>query len=71
MTREQELENLLAEGLDLCARARKVDDFVIKQTETYETRCGTPHLWACEQYDKELSSWELRARSSLLLAVLK
>lgn len=76
--REQRLTGLLSEGLDLCVRARKIDDGLREQAvreafpesaklypEIY-CRSGTPHLWVQEQYDSDLADWEARARSFLM-----
>lgn len=48
---------LLSEGLDLCARGRKLDQV--------EGIGATPWLWVQEQYEKDLSVWEDRARKAL------
>ena len=69
----QELAKLLSEALDLCVRARTLDQ-TAEQTEQggpewsnfAATRCATPHLWVLDQYDKDLSEWEERARSTLI-----
>lgn len=76
--REQQLEILLSEGLDLCVRARKIDAGLTEKAirdrfpasaalypEQY-SRSGTPHLWVQEQYDADLADWEKRARSFLM-----
>lgn len=76
--REARLETLLSEGLDLCVRARKIDQGLVDQSirdrfpksaaafpEQY-SRSGTPHLWVQDQYDKDLEAWERRARDYLL-----
>lgn len=65
-----ELKLLLSEGLDLCVRARKLDEDVEKaliagRSEEYGFRCGTPALWVQEQYSKDLADWETRARNCL------
>jgi len=64
---------LLSEGLDLCVRARKLDEQVGRALEAgmgrifpESTRCGTPALWVQEAYDTDLAEWENRARSTLL-----
>lgn len=67
---ECELKEALAEGLDLCVRARKIDEQFAKfdQQELgriFETRCCTPHLWIIDQYDKDLSTWEQKSRQLL------
>lgn len=70
-----ELAVLLSEGLDLCVRARKMDETIsnfVKERDTgiYESplRCGTVPLWLQEQYDKDLADWEARARKALMEA---
>lgn len=76
--RQKHLETLLAEGLDLCVRARKIDDGLLEKAirdrfpasaEAYPehySRSGTPHLWVQDQYDKDLDDWEKRARDFLM-----
>lgn len=62
---------LLSEGLDLCARARRLDDITggpdPKGSNSMwpMTRSGTPILWAAEQYEQDLAEWERRARTAL------
>jgi hypothetical protein len=61
---------LLAEGLDLCVRARKLDEVSSNFERDRDgmfnlTRCGTPHLWVLDQYDRDLADWERRARNAL------
>lgn len=65
---------LLAEGLDLCVRARKLDEDdeakVMRDSfhllpEHPAMKCGTPWLWTRDQYDKDLADWEARARKAL------
>ena len=61
---------LLAEGLDLCARARKMDqaerDLVEWQMRNPQvTKSSTIPLWAREQYERDLAAWEKRAREAL------
>lgn len=70
MNRIEQLEELLSEGLDLCVRAKKLDKMVLdvemeKLGRVFETKCATPHLWVMDQYDKDLSDWEVRARKAL------
>lgn len=67
---------LLSEGLDLCVRARKLDDS-IRAAETagsvgerrphqgVGTRCLSPALWVQDQYDTDLADWERRSRHHL------
>ena len=62
--------DLLSEGLDLCVRARKLDDPVIAlepewEKNPYMTRSATPALWVQDQYDNDLADWETRARKTL------
>lgn len=65
---------LLAEALDLCVRARKLDEqdlhAVMRDrfslTEDHvASKSGTPWLWVREQYDSDLADWESRARKAL------
>lgn len=53
----RETQGLLSEALDLCVRGRKLDQV--------EGIGATPWLWTQEQYDKDLSAWEDRARRAL------
>lgn len=63
------LATLLSEGLDLCVRARKLDETVGSMIATPRdgvmTRSGTPALWVMDQYDRDLADWETRARKAL------
>lgn len=52
------VRKLLAEGLDLCVRGRKLDQV--------EGVGATPWLWVQEQYEKDLIAWEDRTRKALL-----
>jgi len=77
-SREQHLETLLSEGLDLCVRARKIDAGLTEKAirarfpasaamyPEHYSRSGTPHLWVQEQYDNDLADWEKRARDFLM-----
>lgn len=62
---------LLSEGLDLCVRARKLDDAITAavaigdQSGRGGTKCLTPSLWVQDQYDADLAAWEERARAKL------
>ena len=61
---------LLAEGLDLCVRARKLDqaerDLVEWQMRNPQvTKSGTIPMWAQDQYERDLAAWEKRAREAL------
>lgn len=65
-------EQLLSEGLDLCVRARKLDEQHMRAIEagmgrTFpgDVRCATPAIWAQDQYEKDLADWESRARKYL------
>jgi hypothetical protein len=68
----KELVDILHEGLNLCVRARKIDEGLIaekcREMGSYapeHVNCGTPHLWVREQYDKDLAEWEKTARTAL------
>jgi len=78
MDRAQMLEDLLSEGLDLCVRARKIDQALAEKAvrdrfpssaalypEEY-SKSGTAYMWVQEQYDTDLAEWEARARRFLL-----
>ena len=69
-------ELLLSEGLDLCARARKMDAMEHERAEYYAsnphvTRSATIPAWAEEQYQRDLAEWESRARAYLSPIVLR
>lgn len=76
MNHERTLAELLADGLDLCVRARKLDDVLEtlspdhpQNTAGYEIiqpRSATPRIWVLDQYDRDLAAWEERARSTLI-----
>lgn len=72
-----DFRELLAEGLDLCVRARTLDKALLQSDmraiipesakaypETWG-KSGTPHLWTIDQYDTDLADWERRAREAL------
>lgn len=64
------LQDLLSEALDLCLRARKLDDAHLALNEwharnPHATRSGTIPLWVAEQYECDLAEWETRAKSAL------
>ena len=65
------IRELLAEGLDLCVRARKLDEqATLCSLDKYHPspegpRCITPHIWVIDQYEKDLADWEARARKAL------
>jgi hypothetical protein len=68
----ERLRNSLHEGLNLCVRARKLDESITAQTcrelgsyHPDHVKCGTPHLWVLEQYDNDLAVWERDARKTL------
>jgi hypothetical protein len=72
MTSPEEIAQLLSEGLDLCVRARKLDDAMERAMLASDaaareggTKCGTPALWVRDQYERDLASWEERARAGL------
>lgn len=61
---------LLSEGLDLCVRARKLDEASRELAEwqlrnPHITRSATIPLWAEDQYQRDLADWEARARKAL------
>lgn len=68
---------LLSEGLDLCVRARKLDQALTtamaaggvggdRPRQGAGTRSLTPALWVQDQYDSDLADWERRARHHLM-----
>jgi hypothetical protein len=73
-TADHVIRELLAEGLDLCVRARTLDEQIsnvnIRKhypgcTDPVVTKSMTPHLWVQDQYDRDLADWEARARKAL------
>lgn len=67
------LATLLAQGLDLCVRARNLDEQFDRALQAGmgriygpEVRCATPALWVQEQYDTDLAEWEARARKTMM-----
>ncbi len=72
--RERLLAELLADGLDLCVRAQKLDQLLEEIEADHPdndcawpiTRCYTPHVWAQERYDKDLEEWRDRAATTLV-----
>lgn len=73
MTPADELAEIISEGLDLCVRARGLDEQVERALEAGmgrifpgSTRCATPALWVQEQYDTDLSAWESKARAAMV-----
>lgn len=81
MTYINTLRELLAEGLDLCVRARKLDDLIEELQPGHpdndrpymmqRINCKTPHLWVMEQYDKDLADWEARAKAIIMADAAK
>lgn len=72
-TSADELAAILSEGLDLCVRARGLDEQVQRALQAgmgrifpEGTRCATPALWVQEQYDTDLAEWEVKARAAML-----
>lgn len=59
--------DLLSEALDLCARARRLDDIDAACTEARMggTRCITPAVWVADAYERDLADWEARAKTHL------
>jgi hypothetical protein len=58
----------LSEGLDLCARARKMASMEHEMADTYlrnpdMTRSATIPLWAEEQYQRDLAAWEAKSKA--------
>lgn len=73
MTPAEELAEILSEGLDLCVRARGLDQQIEYALQAgmgrifpEGTRCATPALWVQEQYDTDLADWEAKARSAII-----
>lgn len=73
MTPAEELAEALSEGLDLCVRARGLDEQVQRALQAgmgrifpESTRCATPALWVQEQYDTDLAAWETKARAVMI-----
>jgi hypothetical protein len=65
-----DLAMLLSQGLDLCVRARQMDEANQKLTvwqiqNPHVSRSATIPLWAEDQYQKDLADWESRARKAL------
>lgn len=59
--------DLLSEALDLCARARRLDeiDAACMEARMGGTRCITPAVWVAHAYERDLADWEARARAHL------
>jgi hypothetical protein len=67
-----ELSVLVSEALDLCVRARKLDNPIPRtRDDPWMCRSATPALWLREQYDNDLAAWEAKARKALWLAPWK
>jgi hypothetical protein len=63
-----ELSVLVSEALDLCVRARKLDNPIPRTRDDpwmSLSRSATPALWVQEQYDNDLAAWEAKARKAL------
>jgi hypothetical protein len=62
-----ELALRLSEGLDLCVRARKLDEAVMLAAAIgdSETKCLTPALWVQDAYDRDLAAWEAASKALL------
>lgn len=52
------LHSLLNEALNLCVRAKKLD-------EMPEKGSMTPALWVLEQYEKDLDAWQKNVMAAL------
>lgn len=72
MTPAEELADILSEGLDLCVRAKGLDEQVERALQAgmgrifpEGTRCATPALWVQQQYDTDLDAWEKKARATM------
>lgn len=62
-----DLALLLSEGLDLCVRAKKLDEAVsVAAALGAEYNCATPAMWVQDAYDRDLAAWEDRARATLI-----
>jgi|KBSMisStandDraft_5_1062788.scaffolds.fasta_scaffold296769_4 hypothetical protein len=67
--REAELSKVILEAMDLCVRARKLDDAIPRPgDDPFMPRSATPALWVLEQYDNDLAAWEAKARAVLARA---
>lgn len=63
-----DLAQLLSDGLDLCVRARKLDELCERSMVASGPdgmRCATPAVWIMDQYDNDLAAWEAKSRSAL------
>lgn len=68
-TTYEDLAQLLSAGLDLCVRARKLDDIAAQAVVANGItgmNCATGAVWVLDQYDRDLTAWETKARASLL-----
>lgn len=73
MDRADTLAELLSEGLDLCIRARSLDEQIERAIQAgmgrifpHETRCATPAVWVQQQYDEDLAAWEAKAKAKMI-----
>ena len=74
MSAEERLAGLLADGLDLCVRARKLDERTQEAINTsahvkgnHDGRgSGTVALWIIDAYERDLAAWEARSRDALM-----
>lgn len=75
MSQKDDLAEMLADGLDLCVRARSLDQTIETISPDHpentaghditRVKCLTPHIWVKDQYDKDLERWETDARALL------
>lgn len=68
--RASHIERLLGEGLDLCVRARRMQQqeeelLTLWSNNPHMTRSATIPLWAEDQYQRDLAEWEAAAREAL------
>lgn len=74
MDTEDRLAGLLADGLDLCVRARKLDErtgqallaSAAAKGESNGSGSGTVALWIIDAYERDLAAWEESARNALM-----
>lgn len=71
-TPADELAEILSEGLDLCIRARGLDDQIERAIQAGmgrifpgSTSCATPAIWVQQQYDADLAAWEVKAKAAM------
>ena len=70
----EECRTLLSDGLDLCVRARKLDEPTMALEAEWDknphmSRSATLPIWVQDQYDRDLADWETRARRVLARSV--